>query len=107
MSELKWFEQDRIISTRLMTNHAMDRIKSRFDGIITINQVIDKINQYRPELSKLTHLDQVLVVIDKLDKVYHINGSHGDIIVACVDPRTITVKTVMLRHSGQLGHKLS
>jgi len=90
-----------------MTNHAIERIKTRFVGITSVSEVEDIINKFRPELSKLSDRDQVMVVIKKLDKVCHINGSHGNVVIACVDPRTVTVKTVMLRHSGQLGHKLS
>lgn len=99
--------QNRVISSELFTSHAIKNIKGRLSGLVTIQDVEDKINQYRPELSNMHDNEQVMIVIRQLGQTMSRNGSNGNLVVACVDPRTVTVKTVMLRHSRQLGQKLS
>jgi len=96
-----------MISTEFITKHALERIQTRMVGIITLEEVKDKVDKYRPELSRMHDYNQVHIVLKKLDKVCHIHGSSGDLVVACVDPRTVTVKTVMLRYHWQMGQKMS
>lgn len=94
-----------IISNEFITRHAKKRIQTRMVGIITLQEIMDRVDRYRPDLAKMHAYDQVHIVMKKLDKVCHINGSSGNLVVACVDPRTVTVKTVMLRYDWQMGTK--
>lgn len=63
MSEKKWYDSNRIISSKLMTDHAIMRIKTRLVGIITVQEVEDMVNKFRPKLSELSEYEQVIIVI--------------------------------------------
>jgi hypothetical protein len=47
--------------------------------------------------------EEVRVIVCQLDVIIHApDGSNGDLVIACVDRRSLTVKTVMLQRSTQV-----
>jgi len=98
--------QTRQISSELITAHAVNQIQTRLVGITDVDEVVDKVLQFRPTISKMKDHEQVMVVIRQLGQTISKMGSSGNLVVACVDPRTMTIKTVMLRFSRQMGKKV-
>lgn len=106
---LKWDDSKQIrhISSEFITLHALDNINGRLKGLVTVEEVQDKLDKYTPQLNKMHDMEQVILVIKDLKCHIKRGKYNGDLIVACIDPRTLTVKTVMLRNTYQMRQKLS
>lgn len=105
----KWDDTSQIrhISSEFITLHALDNINGRLKGLVTLEEIQDKVDKYTPQLLKMTDYEQVMLVIKDL-KCHIKRGTYnGNLIVACIDSRTMTVKTVMLRNTYQMGQKVS
>lgn len=86
-----------------LTYHAREQITSR--GITTDSEVLDAVNQRVDQVSGSKSWE-VKVVVKRLEaKVYCPDGSNGDVVVACVDPKNLAVKTVMLQRAAQVARK--
>lgn len=108
--------------TTHLTNHARRQIQGRTEGLAYDKRTGDLLGKVRQVVSE----DQVNAAIEKnLQRIRRsqaaevrvivrefkvqvvcADGSNGDVVLACVDPRTVTVKTVMLQRSTQVAHKI-
>jgi len=81
--------------------HSNTRINTRFAGLLTEDEVTRAISSKADRISP--NYPEAKVVVKSFGrKVFANDGSNGQHAVACVDTRTGTVKTVMLRRTGQL-----
>lgn len=87
-----------------LTLHAREQCHQR--GFST-DEVESVVNKYASRIGE-SRSWEVRVVVKKLSgKVYLPDGSNGDVILACVDPVRMTVKTVMLQRYSQVVRKAS
>lgn len=86
--------------------HAEHRVNERLAGITTSTQIMAIVASKVDVISKCTDW-QAVVVIKRLNRTITVRTadgqeSSGNVVVACVDPKNMDIKTVMLRHSWQL-----
>lgn len=104
-----------------ITKHALDQIESRQEGrafsregtflgvvrqVVTVDHVEAAVTQHLKRIQKSKAPEVRLVVRTFKAEVLCSDGSNGDVVLACIDPQTVTVKTVMLQRSGQVLHKI-
>ena len=100
-------KQDIKISHNLLTRHSINAINGRLSDLVTIQDVKDSVIKHHDTIIKHKSQRQVMIIIKAFKHVINRGTSNGKLIVACIDPKTITVKTVMLRHSRQMGKKVT
>jgi hypothetical protein len=85
-----------------MSKHANEQCESRgFDP----NEVSAVVNGKGERIQKSKSWE-VRVIVKVFRAILHLpDGSNGDCVVACVDPESRTVKTVMLQRRTQVEHK--
>lgn len=85
-----------------LTKHALDQCLTRgFDP----DEVLSAVQDHEREISR-SDAWEVRVVV----KVYPVSrylpdGSNGDTVIACVNPRTLRITTVMLQRDSQVRRK--
>jgi hypothetical protein len=90
----------------VLSKHATERIDGR--GITSDREVNAVVSSYAAEIRQHQSEFEVRVVVRSLRfKVSLPDGSNGDLVIACVDPRSLVVKTVMLQRRGQAQRKAS
>ena len=82
-----------------MSRHAREQLASR--AVVTEEEVIDACTKVEGQIASSRDWQAVVVVKTLEQKVSFPDGSNGDMVVACVDPDSRVVKTVMLRRQEQ------
>ena len=95
------------ISNKTITDHAIKQYESRLSNLISLDEIIDSMEKHKGIITKYKHKRQVMLVVKSLNQTITVENSTGNLIVACIDPRTSTIKTLMLRNSEQMGKKVS
>lgn len=103
-----------------LSMHAINQINTRGEstGLFTVDDVTAACHAAESGIKKFTDSQEVRVIVktvcgsvrlqDGSFGVYLPDGSNGQLVVACMDPRTLTVKTVMLQRERQArGHSKS
>jgi hypothetical protein len=86
-----------------ITKHAEAQIIDR--GVTTTAEVLTAVNAKLSQI-RASRTWEVRVIVKRLRvQVFLPDGSNGDVILACVDPVTLNVKTVMLQRSAQVERK--
>lgn len=83
--------------------HAQEQLLNR--GIATPDEVLTAVNRVagRVQSSKCS---ECRVIVKVFSRQYQLSdGSNGDVVLACVDPGTLKVKTVMLQRKSQVIRK--
>jgi hypothetical protein len=83
------------------TKHARERLEER--PIVTAAEVDAAISRYEVEAARSNNWQVKIVVKRTFWQVLF--GSEGDTVVACLDPKNRTVKTIMLEGSNQVYHR--
>lgn len=82
-----------------LTLHAKQQIASR--AVTTESEVLAAVNRHENAI-RSSRAHEVRVVVKVLTaSVYLPDGSNGDVVLACVDPSTVRVKTVMVQRRSQ------
>lgn len=105
----------------ILTVHAREQIEARKDGdilaypsgklikhvtgVVTPSEVIEVVNAKIPQVKQVRGYEARVIVKILQSIVTCEDGSNGDVIVACVDPSTLKVKTVMLQRKSQVQRK--
>jgi hypothetical protein len=76
---------------------------TRVKGIVSAAEVLRIVTGKESQISKLASSTvEVRVIVKRLKySVVTEDGSNGDLVLACVDTRTMAVKTVMLQRTEQ------
>jgi len=86
--------------TVVISGHAARQAALR--GIST-EAVVQKVEQVFDRVAR-SKAREVRVLVARLPRVVQApDGSRGSLVVACIEPRSMTVKTVMYRLPGQTG----
>lgn len=86
-----------------LTTHARQQIQKR--PVVSDREVLAAVASKASEIAE-TDAYEVRVIVKTLpEKVYFPDGSNGDTVLACVDPDTMNIKTVMLQRSSQVERK--
>lgn len=101
-----------------LSRHAISQIKTRGEstGLFTVDDVAAACQAAESGIRTCKDAQEVRVIVrtvqgtvrlqDGSFGVFLPDGSNGQLVVACVDPRTLTVKTVMLQRVRQAhGHE--
>jgi hypothetical protein len=84
-----------------LTVHARRRIAER--PFTDEGEVMKVMLNKGPAIRRHWEQHEVRVIIKTLKAVIELpDGSNGDVVVACVDPASVTVKTVMLERAEQI-----
>jgi len=86
-----------------LTLHASEQIQSR--GVVTATEVLEAVRRNEDVISQSQSCQVMVIVKTFSGKICLPDGSNGDTVLACVDPRTMRVKTVMLQRSSQVERK--
>ena len=84
-----------------ITKHAIAQCTAR--GVATPQEVLSRVNQVESTFRQV-RVNEVRVVVKRIEYTYLPDGSNGDCVLACVTPDGI-IKTVMLQRSSQVEHK--
>ncbi len=83
----------------VFTKHAQERVVERaFDG----DEILAAVNRREAEIRRAGGVEVRVVVKTLRAEITLPDGSTGDRLVACIDPRNMKVKTVMLQRSWQI-----
>lgn len=86
-----------------LTFHARSQCKSRG---VSPREVLRAVEQVESQIKAASDQYEAKVVVKTLHgHVFLPDGSNGDTVIACVDTRTLRVKTVMLQRSTQVERK--
>jgi len=87
-----------------LTKHAWEQCQIRD---IRSDTVLAVVNRKSVQIRQFQSDYEVKVIIGRLSvKVFLPDGSNGDTVLACVDPRNNTVKTVMFQRWAQVSRKM-
>jgi hypothetical protein len=89
-----------------LTFHAIQQILSR--KVVDEAAVLDAVNKNGAKIERLgkSHNEVRVIVKTLKGRVVCPDGSNGNLVVACIDPKTQNVKTVMLTNSYQVNEKI-
>jgi hypothetical protein len=88
--------------TVTLSQHSKERILTRLNGLTDEAEVIRAVTRQLPAILGI-QAPEVKIVIKTLKVFLYLDDeSNGDAVVACVDPRSLRVKTVMLTRQSQL-----
>ena len=82
--------------------HAKSQIETR--AVCTVREVQEAVTQHLGG-KQLKHREAKIIVKSLPSYVVLPDGSNGTIVIACVDTRTLVVKTVMLQRRSQVIRK--
>lgn len=85
-----------------LSRHAAEQCACR--GIATPDEVLGACRGHEREI-EASEAYQVKVIIKRLAYEIRTSGSEGSVVVACVDPKTLVVKTVMLERPIQVKYR--
>jgi hypothetical protein len=83
----------------------MNRLIGVRGDVITKEDVQQAINRNEGRILA-AKVREVRVIVKRFSRIVHLpDGSNGDNVVACIDPKARTVMTVMLQRSNQIAAK--
>lgn len=93
------------MTTPILSIHASQQIATRH--ISTQEEVLQAVSRHASHILRLAgRTDEVKVIVRTYQTRIVLNdGSNGDVVLACVDCRTLVIKTVMLQRSSQVARK--
>lgn len=86
-----------------LTRHAQEQISNR--PVVTEAEVLGAVLSKEREIVQARSTEVRVIVKTLKSKVRFPDGSNGDVVLACVDSRSLAVKTVMLQRASQVERK--
>lgn len=69
----------------------------------TVEEILEAVIRCEPKIHRTKHFEALVVVKRFTHKVVCPDGSNGNLLIACVQPRDLYIKTIMLQRSEQMG----
>lgn len=84
----------------ILSKHSKEQAIKRVSGLVSEQEILGKVSAVAEQV-KSTREWQAMVIVKRLPAVVRRGKSSGNMVVACVEPSTMVVKTVMLRFDWQ------
>jgi len=91
------------MTTPILSIHASQQIATR--RITTEEEVLQAVARYSARILCSRAPEVKVIVRTYRTRIILNDGSNGDVVLACVDPQTLIIKTVMLQRSSQVERK--
>jgi len=91
------------MTTPILSIHASKQIATRH--ITTEEEVLQAVARHSARIQRSRAPEVKVIVRTFRTRIVLNDGSNGDVVLACVDPQTLVVKTVMLQRSSQVERK--